>query len=31
MRRLAFALTMSLAALAAASAQPSTPDSENGR
>jgi hypothetical protein len=31
MRPFAFALTMSLAALAAASAQPATPDSENGR
>jgi hypothetical protein len=31
MRTFAFALTMSLAALATASAQPSTPDSENGR
>jgi hypothetical protein len=31
MRSFAFALTMSLAALAAASAQPETPDSENGR
>src|SRR5262245_18369784 len=29
--RVAFALTISLAALAAASAQPTTPDSENGR
>src|SRR5262245_30837938 len=31
MRSVAFALTISLAALAAASAQPTTPDSENGR
>jgi hypothetical protein len=31
MRTFAFALTMSLTALAAASAQPSMPDSENGR
>src|SRR5262245_23473095 len=31
MRSVAFALTMSLAALPAASAQPATPDSENGR
>jgi hypothetical protein len=31
MRTFAFALTMSFAAFAAASAQPSTPDSENGR
>src|SRR5262245_41697493 len=31
MRAFAIALTMSLAALAAASAQPATPDSENGR
>ena len=31
MRPFAFALTMSLAALAAASAEPATPDSENGR
>ena len=31
MRPFAFALTMSLAALATASAQPETPDSENGR
>src|SRR5262245_56952493 len=31
MRAFAIALTMSLAALAAASAEPATPDSENGR
>ena len=31
MRPFAFALMMSLTAFAAASAQPATPDSENGR